>query len=215
VADTAIDTGPGPAGPGADPGVADDPVRPTDLAPSWVGAAAGFRIEGADRVLLDRSGAPVARLVPAAPTPGSGMVDPGRGPDAATDRPGPAAPVPAPLVGPTAPELAGQWFPAGATNGAFLRFDEVGTWTGSDGCNQADGSWLVGTGGGFLATAPAVRTLMFCEGGADVATQADLARRAAFDGADLVLLDSDGAELGRYYRASQAGTGPATPPTSG
>jgi hypothetical protein len=35
-----------------------------------------------------------------------------------------------------------------------------------------------------------------------VAAELDRARRAALDGPDLVLLDVDGAQVGRYHRAS-------------
>ncbi|MCO1656924.1 META domain-containing protein [Pseudonocardia humida] len=196
-------------------------IDPADPTPRWLAAAAGFRVDGDARVLLDRSGAPVARLLPdrsatrPLPQPAD-MVDPDREPDPAERRrTAPAAPVPAPLVPLTAPELLGHWFPRGATSPAFLTFEEAGTWTGSDGCNAADGSWLVGADGGFLATAPQLRTLIGCEGNVDVATQVELARRVALDGPDLVLLDADGAPLGRYYRASAAGTGPIDPPTGG
>jgi hypothetical protein len=191
-------------------------VDPVELTPSWLAAAAAFRVDGDAVVLLDRAAAPVARLVPEPPGPAGGTVDPTREPDRGErQRTAPAAPVPAPLVPLTSPELEGHWFPEGATNESFLSVDETGTWTGSDGCNPVDGGWLVGADGGFLATAPEVRTLMFCEGGADVATQLGLARRAALDGADLVLLDVDGAVVGRYYRASRAGVGPVDRPAGG
>ncbi|WP_214408275.1 META domain-containing protein [Pseudonocardia lacus] len=191
-------------------------IHPDDPTPDWLAAATAFRVDGDARVLLDGAGAPVARLVPEAPGPGGGIVDPGREPDQAERlRTAPAAPVAAPLVPLGSPELLGYWFPRGATNDAFLRFDEGGDWAGSDGCNAVDGAWLIGDDGAFLATAPQLRTLMFCEGGADVATQLGLARRAAFDGADLVLLDAEGTVVGRYYRASRAGVGPVDPPTGG
>jgi META domain-containing protein len=181
--------------------------------PDRLTGVAGFRVEGDDRVLLDRAGRPLARLVPEPRRPVTDAVDPAREPTAAERRAfGPAAPVPAPLR-PAAPaELVGHWFPEGATNAAALRFDDGGAWEGSDGCNPVGGTWLAGPDGGFLAAAPAVRTLVFCEGGADVATQLDLARRVALDGPDLVLLDADATPVGRYYRASRAGTGPVTPP---
>jgi hypothetical protein len=198
-------------------GVAGGPeALPDGPTAPWLSTARAFRVDGDARVLLDRTGSPVARLVPEPPAPGGGMVDPGREPDQGERQlTAPAAPVPAPLVPSTSPELVGHWFPEGATIESFLTFDEAGTWTGSDGCNAAEGKWLSGDDGGLLATAPRLRTLVFCSGGADVATQVELARRAALDGADLVLLDVDGAELGRYYRASRAGVGPVDRPVGG
>jgi hypothetical protein len=47
--------------------------------PAWLGASAGFVANGPDRVLLDRTGAPVARLVPA-PAGASTGADPARPP---------------------------------------------------------------------------------------------------------------------------------------
>jgi heat shock protein HslJ len=188
-----------------------DPKNPAmdagqGLTPDWLAATAGFRIEGADRVLLDRAGAQVGRLVPEPPVAGSGAVDPGRPiEDADRSRFVPAAPVPAPLVPAAEADLLGRWVPAGSTIGAFAQLDADGTWTGSDGCNGAGGSWVVGTDGGFLAGASSISTLIACDGPAgdppvDVGAQLGATRRVALDGAELVLLDAAGTEVGRYRR---------------
>ncbi len=164
--------------------------------PQWVSAAAAFRLDGTAVVLLDRSGAEVVRLEPADPSAGSGLVDPGRPgplPDAR-----PAAALPAGLSPAGPDELAGRWS-AGAAGVEFL---PEGTWTGSDGCNGTGGSWTADSGGGLLATAASVSTLIACDGGGtDVGSALAVARVAGLDGEELVLLDADGAEQLRLRRS--------------
>jgi hypothetical protein len=172
-----------------------------DLAPAWLAAVAGFRVDGADRVLLDAAGAPTARLVPTAPTAGSGAVDPGR-PAGPAERHAfdPAAPLTAPLrpAGPAG--LAGRWVPADGSGSAHVELAADGTWDGSDGCSATGGRWVGGADGGFLAAAAAVRTLIACPDGVNLGGQLSTARRAAFDGDELVLLDVDGGTVGRFRR---------------
>ena len=188
-----------------------DPKNPAadsgpGLTPDWLAAVAGFRAEGADRLLLDRSGAPTARLVPEPPVTGSGVVDPARPiTDPERARFAPAAPVPAPLVPAAEADLLGRWTPVGSTIGAYAQFEAGGEWSGSDGCNGAGGSWLAGADGGFLAGASGVSTLIACDGPAgdrpvDVGAQLGATRRVALDGAELVLLDAAGQEVARYQR---------------
>ena len=55
-------------------------VPPGSASPGWVATAAGFAVDGPDRVLLDRAGGRVARLVPAAAGTVTGAVDPARPP---------------------------------------------------------------------------------------------------------------------------------------
>ena len=63
--------------------------------PAWLAAAAGFAVDGPDRVLLDRAGAPVARLVPAPAGAVTGAADPARPPsDLELRAGGPIAPLP-------------------------------------------------------------------------------------------------------------------------
>jgi heat shock protein HslJ len=186
------------------PGSGPDPVPDagsTDPAPPWQTTTAGFRIDGADRVLLDRAGAPTARLVPAPATAGFGSVDPAR-PAGGAERHGyaPAAPVAGPLRPADPAELVGRWVPDGSTAPAFVEFADGGRWTGSDGCNTTGGGWAAGADGGFLATAPGPRTLVACAGGVDVGPQLGAARRTAVDGAELVVLDVDGGVVGRFRR---------------
>jgi hypothetical protein len=171
-----------------------------ELAPPWLAGTAGFRVDGTDRVLLDRAGAPTARLVPVPATAGPGTVDPAREIDPAERHAlDPAAPVAPPLRPADPGEPAGRWVPEGATGPAHVELAADGTWDGSDGCNATGGRWLAGPDGGFLAVAASVRTLVACPGdGAGARLPA--ARRAAFDGDVLVLLDVDGGTVGRFHR---------------
>src|SRR5690349_10125778 len=67
--------------------------------PAWVAAAAGFAVNGAERVLVDRSGAPVARLVPAPAGAVTGAADPARPPsDLELRARRPVAPLPSGLA---------------------------------------------------------------------------------------------------------------------
>ena len=94
-------------------------------------------------------------------------------------------------------ELAGKWIPVGdaASTDPHVVFGDDGTWSGSDGCNGAQGRWAVDDAGAFLATAGAM-TLIGCEG-APVPTWVASARSAGLDGAFLLLLDVDGTEIVR------------------
>ena len=171
-------------------------------APGWLGAAGGFRFDGADAVLLDRAGAELVRLAPAEPAPGSGTVDPARPGTGRAVAAGPVPPAPdgSTPAGPDA--LTGSWS-AGA--GAGVEFAADGTWSGTDGCNGTGGSWTAGPDGGVLATAATVQTLIACDGpGAqlDVGASLAAARAAAVDpSGGLLLLDSGGAVLLRLGRS--------------
>ena len=113
----------------------------------------------------------------------------------------PPVELPASLTPETTEQLVARWIPLGfegASGGIqpFVEFDASGGWTGSDGCNGAMGRWLLGAEGLFAATAGPT-TLIGCDG-ANVPGWTAAARLAAFDGAELVLLDAEGTELGRF-----------------
>ena len=194
-----VDTVFGPAfdvAPGAMPEVA------ADYEPDWLTATAGFRADGPRRELLDDQGRPVARLVPEPPAAGSGEVDPARVPTETQRRGfGPAAPVPAGLAPLGQTDLIGRWVPEGVSTASYVEFAAGGTWAGSDGCNGTGGAWLAGSGGAFLATTGRFSTRIACEGMVDVGGWVAAARRVALDGAVLVLLDVDGATVGRMAPA--------------
>jgi hypothetical protein len=176
-------------------------VPPGASAPEWWGTAAGFVVNGPDRVLIDRAGTVVARLVPAPAGALTGAADPARLPSDLERRAGaPSTPLPSNLspVG----DLTGRWVPTDDVGHrpAYVEFAADGAWTGSDGCTGTGGSWLTGPDGAFLATAWSVMTFVACPG-VGVAPQVGAARRIGTDGPTIVLLDADGAPVGHFRRA--------------
>jgi hypothetical protein len=169
--------------------------------PDWLATAAGFASNGPDRVLLDRAGAPVARLEPAPVGAITGTADPARPPsDLELRARGPIAPLP-PSLSPVG-DLTGRWVPTDDVGHrpAYVEFAADGTWTGSDGCTGTGGSWLAGPGGAFLATAWSVMTFVACPG-VGVAPQVGAAHRIGTDGPTVVFFDADGAPVGHFRRA--------------
>jgi heat shock protein HslJ len=97
-------------------------------------------------------------------------------------------------------ELWGEWVPPGDfTADPHVVFSDAGRWSGTDGCNGGGGRWILSADGSFDSTS-APSTLVGCDG-APVPTWVMMARGAGMDGDELVLLDIDGAELGRLIRA--------------
>lgn len=168
--------------------------------PEWLGAAAGFAVDGSERVLLDRAGTAVARLQPAPVGTVTGAADPARPPsDAELRSRRPVAPLPANLT--PVGDLTGRWVPTDdvGSHPAYVEFAADGTWTGSDGCTGTGGSWLAGLDGAFLATARSLMTFVACPG-VGVAPQIGAARRIGTDGPTVVLFDADGAPVGHFHR---------------
>jgi hypothetical protein len=176
-------------------------LPPGSDAPGWLAAAAGFAVDGPDRVLLDRSGAPVARLQPTPAGTVTGAADPARPPSDLERRASrPAAPLPAGL--PPVGDPTGRWVPTDdvGSHPAYVAFAPDGTWTGSDGCTDTGGSWLTAPDGAFLATARPVMTFVACPG-VGVGPEVGAARRIGLDGPTLVLFDADGAPVGHFRRS--------------
>lgn len=163
---------------------------PLDLStPPWLLAASAVQVDGADRVLLDGSGVPTARLVDRRDVP-------------AADPPRPVA-LPGGLAPVDRARLLGTWVPPGdpvAPQPPHVRFAGNGDWNGSDGCNGGNGRWTVGPDGVLLATGGPM-TLIGCDGMVGVPGWLAATTRAGMDGATLVLVDVTGAELGRLQRA--------------
>lgn len=158
--------------------------------PAWLTATRATS-EGSSVVL--HRGTPTAlsaRLVPAGgqPDPGGIVIhDP--------------APLPKALRPAADEELLGRWVPADgsgteAPNRPSVTLEPGGGYTGTDGCNSAQGRWAAGRGGLLLATSGPM-TEMGCTGMVGVPTWLGQAHRAGFDGAVLVLVDVAGKELGR------------------
>jgi hypothetical protein len=173
--------------------------------PDWLRLAAGHRADGPDRLLVDREGHTVARLVPGGRPKVDADTAPSEGePAVLTDELrrmlSPAAPLPGGLRPAAAADLVGRWVPSDpagtrAPQPPFVQLAADGGWTGSDGCNGQGGRWVAGSAGSFLAVAGA-QTLIGCAG-ADVGGWLSAASRAGITGDELVLLDPTGRELGR------------------
>jgi hypothetical protein len=177
--------------------------------PAWLRQAARFRIEADARLLLDRRGGVVARLLPGwRPTAGAEGAGPDAEPPVVDDKIRaefrPAAPLPAGLVAAAPGQLVGRWVPADGRGSKSLRpalaeLTAEGEWHGSDGCNGLGGRWAAGAGGTMLAvTGPS--TLIGCDNVNIGGWLSDVAR-AGFDGDLLVLVDRSGTELGRLKAA--------------
>ncbi|MEU4424119.1 hypothetical protein AB0F81_26120 [Actinoplanes sp. NPDC024001] len=183
-----------------------EPDADADLVPEWLARVAAFRADGAQQMLLDASGATVARLMPGA--------SPVSRPDMAAEVTGVptldaeareqleavAAPLPAKLTPATTAAMLGRWRPDPMpsevmADGPFVEFQDGGKWQGSDGCNGEGGRWLAGPDGALLA-ASGPTTLVGCEN-VSVGSWLVEAGRAGFDGTTLVLVDPAGKELGR------------------
>jgi len=179
---------------------------PGAFTPDWLARTVSFEVVGAERVLRDADGAVTARLLPGAePTPGPDLAPSLVAPPEVTDEVreafAPAEPLPPDLAPPGPETLIGRWVPAVQPlmlNPPYVEFAADGSWEGSDGCNGQAGRWVAGPDGALLA-ASGPSTLMGCPavpvGGWLASTW-----RAGLDGDTLVLLDREGAELGRLVR---------------
>ena len=165
----------------------------------WLESVAGYSATGNGWKLVDTTGSAVAFLtIDGAPEPIASAAEfYTRAPEVTIETRAyfaDAAPLPAAL---TPGIVEGRWTPEGVdpATGAGVEFAADGTWEGSDGCNGGAGRWAADASGGFLATS-GPSTLMACDG-ALVPGWVSQAQRVGFDGDVLVLLDRDGAELGR------------------
>ena len=137
--------------------------RSPDSVPDWLRQAAGHRADGSDRLLVDRDGRTVARLVPGGRPKVDADTAPSEGdPPVLTDELrrwlSPAAPLPSGLQPASEADLVGRWVRSDGAGAAAPRppFVEVvpdGSWNGSDGCNGQGGRWISGAAGSFVALA--------------------------------------------------------------
>ena len=166
---------------------------------AWLESVAGYAATNDGWQLVDATGSTVASLtIDGAPQPDPNAAEFYTEAPEVTDETrayfAGSVPLPATL---TVGSIVGRWTPEGVdtSTGANVEFAADGTWTGSDGCNGGEGRWAIGANGGFLATSGA-STLIACDG-ALVPSWVSQAQLAGLDGDVLVLLDRDGAELGR------------------
>ncbi|MCM3662145.1 META domain-containing protein [Georgenia satyanarayanai] len=174
-----------------------------DISPDWLVGAHAYRVTGDGWQLEDDDGAVVATLaVDGAPEPVDTMAEWYAEPPAVTDDVRAALAVPELPDGArtaSAEHLLGRWVPAGppVETDPYVVFEDDGTWGGSDGCNGQGGRWTVSEGRLLALSGP--MTLIGCPG-APVGAWVGGASHAVVDGAELVLLGPDGAELGRLVR---------------
>lgn len=170
----------------------------------WLAGARAVQQHGDGWTLLAADGQKVATLVvDGAPEPiadaATYLAEPPDVTDAVRQSFSEPAPLPDHLVAPSIDRLLGRWASTGgARNDPHVVLDADLTWSGSDGCNGASGAWATGADGRFLATT-GISTAIGCDG-APVPSWVGSAQRVGLDGEVLVLLDRDGAELGRLVR---------------
>lgn len=113
---------------------------------------------------------------------------------------------------PTPAELEGRWV-TGITYEApdipFLLIDADGTWTGSDGCNGAQGEWSI-DGDGMLDVSMGPQTMIYCDGVSLPLLFAD-AVSATVDGGRLRFFDDEGATTVKLSRSTSTDA-PTTAP---
>lgn len=175
-----------------------------DAGPDWLRLAVGYGSSGDDRVLLDRDGKVVARLLPGGKPKITEGIDASEAePPVVTDEDraaleGEVAPLPAGLTAVDRTSVTGRWVPATGATTPFIEFRDDGSWTGSDGCNGNGGRWATGPGGTLLATT-GPSTLIGCDG-APIAAWLSSTVRAGLSAGQLVLVDAAGAEVGRLKK---------------
>lgn len=99
--------------------------------------------------------------------------------------------------------LPGTWIVAdtySSPDQPYLTFEHDGTWTGSDGCNDAAGTWSMDTAG-VLTTTSGPQTRIYCDGEQLPFFLID-AVSARFDGTDLTLVGHAGDELVKVHKRS-------------
>lgn len=173
----------------------------------WLSSARGFKVVGADRLLLDARGTVLARLLPGArPTVGPDRDPSFAAPPVVTrqqrrDAVPPAA-LPPGAVAPTAGQLQRRWLALADGSGrSSLTFDASGAWSGGSSCNGGGGAFAAGRDGRFLSTSLPTAAVYCSVRGAPVADWVRGAARVGLVGGDLVLYDDRARVLGRLRAA--------------
>lgn len=172
----------------------DGGCAPDGLAADWLTSAVSYEADGDGWALLDGDGSLLALLQEDADGASELSVE---APQLTAETRELLA-TPAALPDDAEPtDLVGRWVPVEQTGDTepFVEFTAGGDYTGSDGCNGAQGRWAADASGGMITTA-GVSTLIGCDG-APVPQWVGSARSAGTIGDELVLFDAEGAELGR------------------
>jgi len=93
-------------------------------------------------------------------------------------------------------DVTGTWAEKDSDPAVELKLADGGTVTGSDGCNQLNGTWKVD--GSEVEFGPFAATMMACE---DVDTWLSGASSATVDGDEMTVLDENGKEVGTLTKA--------------
>jgi hypothetical protein len=170
--------------------------------PAWLENATGYGSLGDEKVLVDRNGKELARLVPGGkPKVGAGVDPAEAAPPVVTDEDRAeltrTPQVPATLTRVEPKLIVGRWVPVAAAGRAYVEFKDDRTWTGSDGCNGNGGRWTATASSMLATTGPS--TLMACDG-APVPAWLSSTATAGLAGDVLVLLDPTGAEVARLKK---------------
>lgn len=176
---------------------------PPDVTPSWLLRATGYRSQGADKVLVDRSETLVARLVPGGtPRVGADVAASEAEPPVITDEDRAdlmrIADMPARLTRIEPTLVVGRWVPLTGAGEAFVEFHANGTWAGSDGCTGYRGRWTANSSS--MLTTGGASALKACGSTPVPAWLADTAI-AGLDNSVLVLLNATGVEVARLKPA--------------
>ncbi|PPF28307.1 META domain-containing protein [Rathayibacter tritici] len=120
------------------------------------------------------------------------------------------------MAPPSPEELVGRWvtgMSSDAPDVPFLLIAGDGTWTGSDGCNGAQGQWSI-DGEGALSVSAGPSTLIACDGVALPRIFSEAAA-ASLDGGRLRLFDDAGATVVALARSTSDEAPSAAPDPAG
>jgi len=171
----------------------------------WLESITSYRADGEGWQLVDADGGVVAALtIDGAPAPIADAVESLAEPPPVTARTREVlrlpTELPADLEPATTEQLLGRWEPAGYAGALepFFTFTADHAWTGSDGCNGSNGRWAADDAGLLLPTS-GFSTAMGCDY-VEVPFFNAGSYLVGLDGEQLVVLDADATELGRFER---------------
>ena len=120
------------------------------------------------------------------------------------------------MTAPSPEDLVGRWVTGvsyDAPDVPFLLIAEDGSWTGSDGCNGAQGEWSIDQTGALTVSA-GPSTLIACDGVALPMIFSEAAM-ASIDGGRLRLFDEEGATIVKLARSTSDEAPSASPDPAG
>ena len=174
--------------------------------PAWMTRITSFRSDGSAELLLDHTGAVVARLTPGAHAKvGSNRLPAYSSTPVVTAQMRAfwrdPAPLPSGIRAASPADVLGNWVPVGHhPSRAFVSFEPGNIFTGSDGCNGAGGQYLVGSGGVVLTTTGG-STQVGCEN-SPLPSWVTAAGRLGLRNGRLVFVSPNGKVLGEAARAA-------------